>query len=93
MLGRSAGEAEWDARLSEPGSPVCAPDWLTLRERADASARAPDLLELVRAHQLFRKGAQRVGVKSRISCGEIDQIICMREHGLEFGPLGVIEES
>ncbi|WP_222271890.1 class I SAM-dependent methyltransferase [Modestobacter marinus] len=42
--------APWDARLSSPGSPVCAPDWLALREDADAAARAPDLVELVRVH-------------------------------------------
>ncbi|HVE99286.1 MAG TPA: class I SAM-dependent methyltransferase [Mycobacteriales bacterium] len=29
---------------------MCAPDWLTLREGADASARAPELVERVRAH-------------------------------------------
>ena len=29
----------WDARLSSPGSPVCTPDWLGLREAADAAAR------------------------------------------------------
>ena len=50
MPGRSAGTAEWDARLSVPGSPVCAPDWLALREGADAAARAPELVEEVRAH-------------------------------------------
>jgi hypothetical protein len=50
MPGPSTGAADWDARLSVPGSPVCAPDWLTLREGADASARAPELVERVRAH-------------------------------------------
>ncbi|MCE0767890.1 class I SAM-dependent methyltransferase [Pseudonocardia kujensis] len=40
---------EWDARLSTPGSPVCAPDWLALREPADAEARAADLVEPLRA--------------------------------------------
>ena len=36
-----AGTAQrWDARLSEPGSPECTPDWLALREPADAAARA-----------------------------------------------------
>jgi hypothetical protein len=36
---------EWDARLSTPGSPVCAPDWLALREPADAEARAGALVQ------------------------------------------------
>jgi SAM-dependent methyltransferase len=38
----------WDARLSEPGSPECTPDWLALREPADAAARAPELADTVR---------------------------------------------
>lgn len=50
MPGRSPGPAAWDARLSMPGSPVCAPDWLALREGADAAARAPELVERVRAY-------------------------------------------
>ena len=50
MPGRSAGTAAWDARLSTPGSPVCTPGWLALREGADASARAPELAERVRAY-------------------------------------------
>jgi SAM-dependent methyltransferase len=50
MAGRIAGTADWDARLSSPGSPVCAPDWLTLREPADAAARAPELVDHLRAH-------------------------------------------
>ncbi len=37
----------WEARLSVPGSPVCAPDWLALREPADAAARSSELVELL----------------------------------------------
>jgi trans-aconitate methyltransferase len=50
MPDRCAGPPAWGARLSSPGSPVCAPDWLALREEADAAARAPELVELVRVH-------------------------------------------
>ena len=35
----------------------------------------------------------RVGVELRIGGGEIDQVIRVRESGLEFGSLGVIEEG
>lgn len=40
--------AEWDARLSDAGSPVCTPGWLALREPADAAARSAELAEQVR---------------------------------------------
>jgi hypothetical protein len=43
-------DRSWDARLSTPGSPVCAPDWLALREPADAAARVPELVERLLAH-------------------------------------------
>jgi hypothetical protein len=59
----------WDARLSTPGSPVCAPEWLTLREHADASARAPELVEIVRDHL---RASARPGVATVIrdlGCG------------------------
>jgi len=59
MPGDGAGRALWDARLSEPGSPVCAPDWLALREGADAAARTPELAALAAEHL----GAERVGAE------------------------------
>jgi hypothetical protein len=40
----------WDAALSTPGDPLCAPEWLALREPADAAARAPELVDQLRAH-------------------------------------------
>ena len=43
-----APRAEWDARLSDAGSPVCTPGWLALREPADAAARSAELAEQVR---------------------------------------------
>jgi hypothetical protein len=49
MPGPDAGRRsarDFDARLSTPGSPVCTPDWLALREPADALARDPELAEL-----------------------------------------------
>jgi hypothetical protein len=49
MSGAGTGRS-WDARLSAAGSPVCSPDWLALREPADAAARAPELAERLRAH-------------------------------------------
>ena len=49
MPGRDPGpRAEWDARLSDAGSPVCTPGWLALREPADAAARSAELAEQVR---------------------------------------------
>ena len=49
MPGTGAGMT-WDARLSTPGSPVCTPDWLALREPADAAARVPALVDRLRPH-------------------------------------------
>jgi hypothetical protein len=45
-----AGPAGRRARLSEPGSPICTPDWLALREPADTDARSTELAELLAAH-------------------------------------------
>jgi hypothetical protein len=39
---------------------VCAPDWLALREGADAAARASELVELVRVHLTVASGAPAV---------------------------------
>lgn len=54
MLGRDAGMTgggpSWEARHSRPGSPECSPDWLALREPADAGARSPQLAERLAAH-------------------------------------------
>ena len=36
--------APWDARLSSPGSPVCAPDWLVLRDDPLLSVTPSDAL-------------------------------------------------
>jgi Methylase involved in ubiquinone/menaquinone biosynthesis len=48
--GRGDEDTSWAARLSEPGSPVCTPDWLTLREPADAVARSVELARRAAEH-------------------------------------------
>jgi hypothetical protein len=50
MPGPDSGSPSWQARLSTPGSPVCAPAWLALREGADAAARATELVDPVNVH-------------------------------------------
>ena len=69
MPERRAGPRPWDARLSSPGSPVCAPDWLALREDADAVARAPELVELLRAHLGVRARSGAPTVVRDLGCG------------------------
>jgi hypothetical protein len=59
------GPRGWDARLSTPGSPVCTPDWLALREPADAAARDPELAALAAA----RLGEHRPLVIRDLGCG------------------------
>lgn len=67
MRGRSARTVYWDARLSTPGSPVCAPDWLALREPADAAARSTELAEIVAEHVATR--TDRPLVVRDLGCG------------------------
>jgi hypothetical protein len=55
----------WDARLSTPGSPVCTPDWLALREPADADARDAELAAIV----ADRLGTERPLVIRDLGCG------------------------
>lgn len=43
-------DAHPHARLSVAGSPICTPDWLALREPADAAARSPELATRLAAH-------------------------------------------
>jgi trans-aconitate methyltransferase len=69
MPDRCAGPTAWDARLSSPGSPVCAPDWLALREDADAAARAPELVELVRVHLVAGACPAAPAVIRDLGCG------------------------
>lgn len=69
MSGRSAGAAEWDARLSVPGSPVCAPDWLMLREGADAAARSSELVERLRSHLEITVPAGDEAIITDFGCG------------------------
>jgi hypothetical protein len=68
MPDRGSGAAAWDARLSRPGAPECAPDWLALREAADAAARAAELVEPLRAHLAGARPGAPVLVRD-LGCG------------------------
>lgn len=54
-----------DARFSTPGDPVCAPDWLALREPADAAARASGLVETL----VETLRGDPIGVVRDLGCG------------------------
>lgn len=71
MPGSVAEAVTWNARLSTPGSPVCAPDWLALREGADALARSSELVQLLRACLATRDGDPAGGptVIRDLGCG------------------------
>ncbi len=64
-----ARPAPWSARLSRPGSPVCAPDWLALREGADAAARAPELARLAGVHLAAAARPGAPAVIRDLGCG------------------------
>ncbi|GGN53461.1 trans-aconitate methyltransferase [Streptomyces kronopolitis] len=58
--------------MSDPGRPRFAPDWLELRERADASARAPELLRPLRERLVAQPapdGGPRGLVIRDLGCG------------------------
>jgi hypothetical protein len=59
----------WNARLSTAGSPVCAPDWLALREPADAAARASVLVEQLNGHLRAVHPAGTALVVRDLGCG------------------------
>ncbi len=69
MPDQCAPPAPWEARLSRPGSPVCAPDWLALREGVDAAARAPELVELLCVHLAAAAGPGAPAVIRDLGCG------------------------
>jgi hypothetical protein len=64
-----ARPAPGDARLSRPGSPVCGPGWLALREGADAAARAPELVDLLRVHLAAAVPPGAPSVIRDVGCG------------------------
>ena len=69
MRSNSVDPRGWDARLSSPGSPVCTPDWLALREPADAAARDPELAVLLAARLSRHPGEHDPLVIRDLGCG------------------------
>src|SRR6185503_17285202 len=69
MRSNSVDPRGWDARLSSPGSPVCTPDWLALREPADAAARDPELAALLAARLSRHPGEHDPLVIRDLGCG------------------------
>ena len=69
MRSNSVDPRGWDARLSSPGSPVCTPDWLALREPADAAARDPELAVLLAAQLSRHAGEHGPLVIRDLGCG------------------------
>ena len=69
MRGNGVDPRGWDARLSTPGSPVCTPDWLALREPADAAARDPELAALLAARLSRHPGEHDPLVIRDLGCG------------------------
>ncbi len=66
MPGTGTRVTPWRARWSTAGSPVCTPDWLALREPADAASRASELVEQLGRHLAAHRGPM---VVHDLGCG------------------------
>ncbi|AJT68912.1 class I SAM-dependent methyltransferase [Streptomyces chattanoogensis] len=65
----ASGGAAADPAEGEGSRPRFAPEWLELREPADAAARAPELLRPLRAALAARAGSPRPTVIRDLGCG------------------------